>query len=199
MLGWTARRQIETAKTLSQIHKEAAREESKMRRSNSSNSLRRSSSSGSLHKSGKKYNRQKQEPIQVDADGFTVVPKKKVNTFRSKFDASDSNESKKTDAPETSVGTFTALGEIDEKPELSIPDKVPTEKEIEKSMENILKEFFVGGDEDDAILSIKELIGEGDGAVERTTAVLSGGCLSIMEMKQAEVDKFVSFICNLSS
>ena len=90
-----------------------------MRRSNSSNSLRRSSSSGSLHKSGKKYNRQKQEPIQVDADGFTVVPKKKVNTFRSKFDASDSNESKKTDAPETSVGTFTALGEIDEKPELS--------------------------------------------------------------------------------
>lgn len=192
--GWTARRQIETAKTLSQIHKEAAREESKMRRSNSSNSLRRSSSSGSLHKSGKKYNRQKQEPIQVDADGFTVVPKKKVNTFRSKFDASDSNESKKTDAPETSVGTFTALGEIDEKPELSIPDKVPTEKEIEKSMENILKEFFVGGDEDDAILSIKELIGEGDGAVERTTAVLSGGCLSIMEMKQAEVDKFIKIV-----
>ena len=42
-------------------------------------------------------------------------------------------------------------------------------------------------------------VGEGDGAVERTTAVLSGGCLSIMEMKQAEVDKFVSFICNLSS
>ena len=58
---------------------------------------------------------------------------------------------------------------------------------------NILKEYFVGGDADDAVLSLHELVGAGDeGSVKRGTKVVESAVLLVLEMKQQEVDKFVS-------
>lgn len=186
---------METAKTLSQIHKEAAREESKMKRSSSNSSLRRSGSSNSLRgmsRNNSKLSRSVSAGPTVDEDGFiTPVPAKK--SIRRSY--SDSKFSKVDNASlePSKTSKFAALQEIEEGPKkVIVPDKIPTEKDIEKSIQSILKEYFVGGDSDDAVLSVKELIGNGDGVVERTSAVLSGGCLLIMEAKQTEVDKFVS-------
>merc|ERR1711865_948154 len=51
--------------------------------------------------------------------------------------------------------------------------------------QNILKEFFVGGDADDAILSFKELIGAGaEGSVERGAKAVEKAVLLVLEMKQ---------------
>jgi translation initiation factor 4G len=202
--GWETRRKVETAKTLSQIHKEAAREDAKVRRSGSSGNIRKSGSSSS--KSGSSSNVRKLSrttstggSVQVDADGFTTVPKKSTIP-RSKSEGVHDVKSKSEPTLAPTVSKFAALVDIEEKQEssapaiVSVPDKVPTEKDVEKSMQNILKEFFVACDPDDAVLSVKELIGENDGVVERTSAVLSGGCLLIMESKQDEVDKFISLV-----
>lgn len=195
---------METAKTLSQIHKEAAREESKMKRSSSNNTLRRSGSSNSLRRSGSsnslrgmnrnnsKLSRSVSAGPTVDEDGF-ITPAPAKNSIRRSYSDSKFSKADNASLEPSKPSKFAALQDIDEGPKkVIVPDKIPTEKDIEKSIQNILKEYFVGGDSDDAVLSVKELIGDGDGVVERTSAVLSGGCLLVMEAKQAEVDKFVS-------
>jgi len=59
--------------------------------------------------------------------------------------------------------------------------------------QNILKEFFVGGDADDAVLSFKELIGAGsEGSVERGAKAVEKAVTLVLEMKQDEVDKFLT-------
>jgi len=59
--------------------------------------------------------------------------------------------------------------------------------------QNILKEFFVGGDADDAVLSFKELIGAGkEGSVERGAKAVERAILLVLEMKQDDVDKFLT-------
>mmetsp|Transcript_20394 Transcript_20394/g.31194 ORF Transcript_20394/g.31194 Transcript_20394/m.31194 type:complete len:805 (+) Transcript_20394:1042-3456(+) len=197
--GWEQRRKVETAKTIAQIHKEVAREEAKMGRSRSNGNLRKSGSSNSI--------RRRSSAPAVDEDGFTSIPRKSNSFSRSVSEGSYSKNSKSSKEGGMrrtgSRGSFVALDNITEtktKPpspppkQVVVADKVPTEKDIEKSTQNILKEFFIGGDTDDAVLSLTELIGEGDGAVERATAVLSGGCLLVMEMKQEEVDKFISIL-----
>jgi translation initiation factor 4G len=58
---------------------------------------------------------------------------------------------------------------------------------------NVLKEFFVGGDTDDAVLSIHELVGAGDeGSIDRGSKVVEQAVLMVLEMKQTDVDKFLS-------
>jgi len=59
---------------------------------------------------------------------------------------------------------------------------------------NILREFFIGGDTDDALLSIRELIGTvgSDGHTERGAEVVKKAVLLVLEMKQGDVDKFLS-------
>ena len=63
---------------------------------------------------------------------------------------------------------------------------------------SILKEYFVGGDTADAILSLDELVGVGSNfAVDRGTAVIEAGVLLVLEMKDAEVTQFLEVIQNL--
>jgi len=58
---------------------------------------------------------------------------------------------------------------------------------------NVLKEYFVGGDMDDAVLSIHELVGAGDeGSVERGTKAVESAVLFVLEEKAANVDKFLT-------
>lgn len=67
--------------------------------------------------------------------------------------------------------------------------------ECGEKMKTLLKEFFIVGDYNDALLTLEELVGmgdEGDGA--RGTAVVEAGVLLVMEMKQEHVTSFRSLI-----
>lgn len=65
--------------------------------------------------------------------------------------------------------------------------------ECGKKTKNVLKEFFVGGDIEEAVLSIHELIGAGDeGSIERGAKAVESAILMVLEMKQVEVEKFSS-------
>lgn len=69
----------------------------------------------------------------------------------------------------------------------------PTPDECGDKAKNVLKEYFVGGDTDDAVLSIHELVGAGDeGSVERGTKVVESAVLLVLEMKQEHVDKLLA-------
>jgi hypothetical protein len=65
-------------------------------------------------------------------------------------------------------------------------------KECGGKTKNVFKEFFVGGDIDDAVLSLHELVGIGsEGHVERGAAVVEAAVLTVMEMKESDVDKMI--------
>ncbi|KAL7534132.1 hypothetical protein ACHAXR_005645, partial [Thalassiosira sp. AJA248-18] len=88
-------------------------------------------------------------------------------------------------------------GKSDEKAAAPAEEKKPkinylTPDECGDKAKNILKEFFVGGDTDDALLSIHELVGAGnEGAVDRGTKVVEAAVLMVLEMKAEDVDKFL--------
>ena len=65
-----------------------------------------------------------------------------------------------------------------------------------KSAVNVFKEFFVGGDTDDAVLSISELIGSesDDGSLERGIAVMESTCGHVLEGKAEQVDKYLTVV-----
>lgn len=68
-----------------------------------------------------------------------------------------------------------------------------TAEECEAKAKAILKEYFVGGDTADAILSIHELIDVGnEGSIERGAKVVEAGTLLVMEMKDADVKKVIA-------
>lgn len=62
-----------------------------------------------------------------------------------------------------------------------------------KSSVNILKEFCVGGDTDDAVLSIYELVGSEseENSLERGIAVVESTCRDALENKVENVDKYI--------
>jgi len=246
--GWVTRRKEETAKTIAQIHKEAAKEErAAARRSNSSASLsrmskgsmRRGASSGDVRVMDGKQ-REQAKP-QVDADGFVSVASTRGGFGRSqsmsmmaqkkqegnqkystrgstsmgskrpsqgKFavlnenNASSSRRSSKKaggKADDRTVATakeaaVAAAKEEEEKKAKEQKPKVdyPTPDECGEKAKNVLKEFFVGGDVDDAVLSIHELVGTGDeGSVARGTKVVEAAVLLVLEMKAEDVEKFL--------
>jgi len=62
-----------------------------------------------------------------------------------------------------------------------------------KSGINVFKEFLVGGDEDDAVLSIYELVGteNEENATERGMALVESTCSTALESKAVDVDKYI--------
>jgi len=203
--GWATRRKEESAKTIAQIHKEAAKEarrnSSGMNRSTSTNSLRRQASAP--------------VPI-VDKDGFTEVVGSAGGFNRSQslgnFKRTNSrNNLKKKSSLRSSMssrGSFAALDEPQILEEPSIKNSTPkivekkakveylAPKECGDKAKNYFKEFFVGGDADDAVLSIHELIGAGDGgSVDRGAKIVESCILMVLEMKAEDVEKFLSIIC----
>jgi len=195
LVGWATRREEESAKTIAQIHKDAEKEArrgpSTMGRSASNNSLRRPTAAPS-----------------VDADGFVqVVGTTSGSVFNrsqsaGNFGRNDSrNNSKKS---RSKASGFAALNEptLEEEPSSKkketpkAPKKVFLEpNECGKKAKNILKEFFVGGDIDDAVLSIHEIIGAGEeGSVDRGAKVLEKTIYMILEMKAEDVEKYLSVV-----
>ena len=214
--GWVSRRKEETAKTLAQIHKEVAKEErASARKSNSRGNLSKSrhASSGDVRQLDKA-----QAKPQVDADGFvSVAPHRSasmtaLHKSQSKEGFHKRGSTVGLDDVQQRVkqgSKFAVLNEKNNKKgsnnkladKAQAPAENPTKSKVDylspdecgDKAKNILKEYFVGGDADDAVLSIHELVGIGDeGSVKRGTKVVESGVLKVLEMKQGEVDKFVS-------
>lgn len=218
--GWIQRREEETAKTIAQIHKEAAKESRRssssnnLKRMGSSNNLRRQASSGDVRNIG----RNNSKPS-VDADGFEQVgtggfgrSQSLGNFARTDSNRSNSSSQSKNFKRSTSGGSFAAFNDgqknagkkgkdatlpnVDEK-KASKTENVTykTPAECGDKAKNYFKEFFVGGDADDIVLSLHELIGAGaPGSIERGAKVIESCVLMILEMKAEELDKFLSVI-----
>lgn len=72
---------------------------------------------------------------------------------------------------------------------------VPSLEQCATKTKTLLKEYFVGGDTDDAVLSVDELVNVGlDGSVDRGAKVIESGTLLVMEMKELEVTKFITIM-----
>jgi len=168
---------------------------SMMNRSNSSNSLRRQSSNDS-HGWSHSY-----------SNNNDKVPKMKRNNSNGSFgmlrDEGNNGRSNKRNGSTGSKST-----QEQNKPPASPPREkadaapvksktFPSVADCSKSSQNILSQFFVGGDTDDAVLSLQELIGDvdrDDGSLERGAAVFEGCLNKILEDKKENVDKFVKLL-----
>lgn len=149
------------------------------------------------------------KPI-VDKDGFVEVvnPSGGFNRSHSlgNFHRSGSRNSlkqSKSKSPKAPSGSFAALSIDENNSQKEMPSSVAEEKkttylspkECGDKAKNYLKEYFVSGDADDAVLSIHELIGAGnDGSVQRGAKVLESGSLMVLEMKAEDVEKFLGII-----
>lgn len=197
--GWVTRRKEETAKTIAQIHKEVAKEERAAKRSNSSASLR---GKGSKHRSSGDVRNIDKKP-QVDEDGFVSVAKSKTVHRSVSMNAMDSTRASTATKPsrQSSQSKFAVLHESGpskkgskSKPAEEAKPKINylSPEECSEKAKNILKEYFVGGDTADAVLSIHELVGAGDeGSVARGTKVVEAAVLLVLEMKKEDVEKFL--------
>ena len=217
--GWVKRRKEETAKTIAQIHKEAAKEAKRSSSSSNLVGMRRQSSSGDMRKI-------KEKPV-VDADGFVQVSSSSgisKSLSMGNISRSSSSEMRSSAPPKkdgsmkrvSSGGAFAAFNESSsssrrastgsyrkEKSDSKLPNveeqkeanvnriEYKSPEECGTKIKTILKEFFVSGDIDDATLSVHELIGAGaEGSIDRGMKVLESGIMLVLEMKQEEVDKF---------
>ena len=196
--GWVTRRKEETAKTIAQIHKEVAKEERAARRSSSSASLKNKGSMRRGASSGDVRNMP-----QVDEDGFVSVAKSKTVHRSVSMTAMDNTRGSMVSKPsrQSSQSKFAVLNESgsakkgsknkaaeEAKPEINYL----TPNECSEKAKNVLKEYFVGGDTSDAVLSIHELVGAGaDGSVARGAKVVEAAVLLVLEMKKEDVEKFL--------
>lgn len=84
----------------------------------------------------------------------------------------------------------------------SIPAAFPLEQgnalsieQCQSRMKSILKEYFVGGDTADAVLSVHEMIQVGcKGSVERGAKAIETGVLMVMEMKEVNVKQLLTVL-----
>lgn len=174
---------------LHDLHKEIAEEEQRAaksskqgnRRVSSSQNLRRSASVSSV-------------PV-ADDDGFVEISRASMKKASSKLDMMTLDENPSTGAPPppmpskaemkrsqsqpASMSSYTKK----EKPALS-PDK------CSDKAKNLLKEYFVGGDTADAVLTIEEMVQkDSDGSVNRGAKIVEGAVFLVMEMKREQAEK----------
>ena len=208
--GWklSKRKQDEKAKTIAQIHKEVAMEE-KNRRSPQKAKMVRSQSAGMNLSSSKSpsFNNDMNsdsllppltnEPTQ-DADGFQQVKMPKKNSLRrvqSDVAATQSSLQRALAGKSPAVPPK-ATKQVTLHPPAPVAFNFPDAETCKTKTKNILKEYFVGGDTEDAVLSVEELVGLGkdtdEAAVrDRGAAITEAGILLVMESKESDVTKFM--------
>lgn len=125
----------------------------------------------------------------TDSDGFTSVPPGRRG--------SQTNLAKMPEKPSAAQlrRTQSQPAIPSKRPSLSFASTPPPSdpKEIEKKTQNILKEYFVGGDTAEAVLSISELVQVGtDGSLERSSKIVEAGTLLVLERKAEDVEKFLT-------
>lgn len=179
---------------MKEIHKDVAREE--RRASGRGGSMtrpsqsigRRASSSGAV----------------VDQDGFTFVPRAGSSSSL-QLASSSLTQAAKGAKPNSGALRRTISAPVPKHivsvPEAPMEPVAAAKKDFPGAdvcgdkMKTILKDYFVGGDTDDAVLSIDEVVGVGhDGSVERGARMVQEGALLVMEMKESEVKKFLTVL-----
>jgi hypothetical protein len=130
------------------------------------------------------------KPI-VDDEGFVhVVPRA---TSFSNLSRSVS-ESAVPAAPKPGMGrsqSFSAAPPKKETPKQP-SKKFLDVKDVETKTKNLLKEYFISGETDDAVVTVNDLVGVGHvGAIDRGAKVVEAGCLLVMEMKEEHVTKMM--------
>jgi translation initiation factor 4G len=204
--GWVHRRPTEKARKISEIHNEVLEEEAaaaKASRRPSKSNMNRSQSGGVLQQRSSFTSQQypstsslasqssSAPPPPPDSEGFTPVGKVKKSGLR--------RVQSEGGAPASSLQRAMATGGKSSRPSAAAPGpKAPKLQEYldpaecAKKMKSLLKEFFVGGDMAEAVLSMDELIGKGHEAdTERGSAMVEAGVLMVMEGKEAEVEKML--------
>jgi hypothetical protein len=182
----------------------------------SKGSMRRGASSGDVRVIDKA-----QDKPHIDEDGFvSVAGLKSRSVSMTALQRSQSEEFQKyttrgstvLSSPEenTSLGIFSVLNASDSrrKSKKEKSDKLvesfaeaeisqqrvayPSPDECGRRAKHILKEYFVSGDTDEAVLSIDELVGATfEGSLERGNEVVKNAILLVLEMRQEDVDKFL--------
>lgn len=213
-IGWVHRRRHEKPKTIAEIHEEIREEEAQARqRSNSDDffNRRRSNTSGNFTLSPQ-YASSK-VPKQISTDGLAPAGRKKsiarravsdveVSDIYNKDKTENSFSGKKKELAASMSPTSTSRSIVNQmNADHATPRIVeyPDPQECREKTRTLLKEFFVGGDTDEAIRCVDELVGAGTNnedhsSVERGVAVIETGVLLVMEMKQQEVQKFLAII-----
>jgi hypothetical protein len=132
----------------------------------------------------------------VDQDGFTQVARASSSSSLTGSSLAMAAVGKKPAGTLRRAVSLPATKQAAEKKEEAAPTKTfPSADECSDKSQKILKEYFIGGDTDEAVLSIDEIVGFGhDGSIERGAKVIEGGALLVMEMKAEEVDKFVTVL-----
>ena len=191
LIGWVERREKETAKTIAQIHKEVAKEERDAARGSGSGIKgiqKPAPSLGSRRASTGDVRIADRKPV-VDQDGFTQVQRTASATSLQQAMSGKKPSSTLRRAASLNIPTSK------EAEEPAPTKEFPAVGDCADKSQKILKEYFVGGDTDDAVLSIGEIVGFGhDGSIERGAKVIEGGTLLVMEMKEADVKKFLSVL-----
>jgi len=191
------RRKHEKPKTIAEIHEEVREEEAEARRRSYSDDFGGTTSFGNRRRgnSGDNYQRSPQfrkSKVVADSDGFSSVPKRGNAIRRAQSEELDVYNKQQPTAL-VSRGTMSSSSSTPRIVEYPDPD------ECKEKAKTILKEYFVGGDTEEAIRSIDEQVGAGSknedhGSVDRGAAVIESGVLLVMEMKQQEVQKFLAVI-----
>jgi len=191
---WVSRRQKEVAVNLKDLHKDIAKEE-KGGGSNKQQNNRRSSANSQASSSLRRTQSVSNVPV-ADDDGFVEINRSSLRKVSSKVEILQPEKDgaapplpkkadlRRTQSQPSNMKEVAAASTAKAKKAPLSPD------ECGDKAKNMLKEYFVGGDTDDAILTVNELVQVGTaGDVERGTKVVESSVFLVMEMKKEEASK----------
>lgn len=246
----TIRHEHEKAKTIQQIHQEAAEEAKHGPIVRTASTLKRSQSTGTVQPKNTNYtssannntnNKSTTIPEnEMEKDGFiTVPPKPQMERIRRAKSEAPIRSSLQKASGSNYVGSSGGSGSAKTKQQVAVSSlasssmndttttstnlggnataspktnttTTPTNsvgvKECNERSRTIFKEYFIGGDRENAVLSIQELVGGNSGGsssrnstpsvgyMDRAVAVIQSGILLVLEMKEIHVHKFLDVV-----
>jgi len=197
--NWVSRRKKESAVNLKELHDQIAKEEKAAAKPSRQNN-RRSGSSQASTTSLQRSQSQSSVPV-VDDDGFVQINRASIRKVGSKVQLL----TEEGDAGPPPVPTKGVLRRTQSQPAMPKTPVSPAKSkkapglspdECAKKTKNMFKEYFVGGDTDDAVLTVDEMVQVGTaGDVERGAKVVESGIFLVMEMKKEEASKCAVVLC----
>lgn len=215
------RRKLETAKSIADLHKEVAKEEKSQRRngslsiSTSQSNLRRvnslSTAAPSMDNDGfmeisraimrKGGSKQNMSTGTETGNSLPSIPRgQKLRRAQSTPSGMSTGYTIGTPSSTPIKQKTISSNSMSNAP--SLPATVSPERpsvlsaELCRSkIESIMKEYFVGGDTADAVLSVHEMIQVGtEGSIERGATAIEGVVLMVMEMKETNVKQMLTVL-----
>lgn len=219
--GWVQRRKLETAKSIADLHKELAKEEKSQRRnsslgiSTSQSNLRRVNSlstaapsmdndgfmeisRATMKKVGSKQNMSSGTETGNTLPSITRGQKlRRAQSTPSGMSAGYSIGTPSSTPIKQKIISSTNMSNVPSLPATVSPERpsVLSADQCRSKIESIMKEYFVGGDTADAVLSVHEMIQVGTkGSVDRGAKAIEGVVLMVMEMKETNVKQMLTVL-----